>query len=127
MVVGVAHRPERGVVIGYVKFDRQDRVAVIGGEGVEGGDVARRDGDAVARPERRLRERTTEAARRASDEPGAIGHAAAPTRKDARTARRPPAKQPKMPVDGFEPYDLRAFASRHEDFLTWLLGTVSSC
>jgi hypothetical protein len=76
MVVGLTHARKRGVAIGDVEFDRQDGVAVRGGEVVERRGIARCGGKAVTCRERRLRERTTEAAGRAGDEPDAISDVA---------------------------------------------------
>jgi hypothetical protein len=70
--VGLRDGGKRRVVIGDVELDGDDGVAVLRDELLERRSVARGGGDAVARGQCGLRERATEAARRASDEPGAI-------------------------------------------------------
>jgi hypothetical protein len=71
-VVGLPDSRERGLVVGDVKLDGQDGIAVFGGVVFQRGGVARRSGNPVARRECGLGKRTAKAARRACDEPIAI-------------------------------------------------------
>jgi hypothetical protein len=82
VVVGAAHGLEHGLPVGHIQTERQQRVAMGGGQVCQGVGVAGSRSDLITTRERRLDEVTAEAAGRAGHEPGLAHGEELPGRSD---------------------------------------------